>query len=57
MTDHMTDGEVYMHYCNSTWVLGFVLDCERAEEHNVRLVQTASDHKASVVRLSKTGRA
>ena len=56
MTDHTTDGETYMHYCNGTWVLGFVLDCEQVEEHNVRLMQTASDHKASIVRLSKTGR-
>ncbi len=43
------------HYCKGTWVKGFVLDCELAEEHNVRLMQTDSDYKASLIKLGKSG--
>ncbi len=53
----MEDGErmnvKHMHYCEGTWRDGFVSDCEHADEHNVKLMQTDVKYKATVMRLSR----
>ncbi len=42
----MTEYE-YMHYCDGTWRKGYMLDCEQAKDHTIKLVQTEDQRNAT----------
>ena len=56
MTHGYNDKMEMRHYCEGTWRKGWVLDCEYAEAHSIKLMQTDAKYKATVERLEKSGR-
>ena len=48
--------EETMHYCEGTWIMGFVLDCTLAKEHRVNLQQSKVDHDRTQFWLGNSGR-
>lgn len=48
--------DTYLHYCEGTWVDGFVLDCALVDEHRVKLQQTKDQYDKALFRLGSSGR-